>query len=1196
MLLGVARFELRYQLRNPVFWVSLFLFFLLGFGVTASENVSIGTPGTVHENAPFAIASMIALSSLFYLFVITSFVANAIVRDDSSGFGPIIKATSIGKTNYVMGRFLGGLAIAIIGYLAIPVGMFFGSVMPWVDPETVGPQNPAYYLWPYLILAIPNIILASSLLFGLATITRSMLWSYIGVVIFVMGYLVVTSILGPRPEYQQIMAQYEPLGFGALAEATRYWTAADMNSKLLPLDNNVLFNRGLVLAISALLLSLTYWRFSMEERAPSKRRLKKLARQQASEAEAPPAQLASVNATQRFDAATTRAQFMVRLKTEIMQVLRSPGLIVLLLLAVANTAAGLWLTQTTYGTPSHPLTAQIITNIIGGFAIFLLIIAVFYGGELVWRERDVKISEIIDSTPTANWAITIPKVLAILGVLLLINMIAMVTGLVFQLIKGAPEFGIASYFGWFVLPMTFEMLMVAVLAVFFQALSPNKYVGWGLFLVYFIGGIFLNNMGYSNALYRYGAGPGEPLSDMNGAGGFSYGAWILRAYWLAFGVILLVIAHLVWPRGTDTRWRSRLKRIRPGLRGTPLALIGAAVVAMFGTGAYAYYNFKVLNRYETSDEAEKFQADYEKKYLKFEKLPRPVVKSVKLDAQIFPKERRLEVTGNYILRNETTAPISEVHIRQGARDVEYGKLTLSGAKLATDDKKFGYRIFRFDQPLQPGAEARLDFASRIHHQGFRNGPPATEVNLNGTFVNNYVFAPIVGMNRSLSLQDRTVRRRQGLPAELRTAKLEDLTATRENYIRSDWVLSDITVTTDADQTPIAPGRKLSDTTKNGRRTAHFVSSAPIHNFLSIQSARYKLTERTHDGVKLSIYHDPRHEWNVPAMLNALQAGLDYFQANFGPYQFDHARIIEFPGYQTFAQAFAGTMPYSEAIGFAADVTDKDSIDYVTYITAHELAHQYWAHQVVGADMQGQTVTTETLAQYSALMVMKKLYGEDKIRRFLKYELDNYLGGRKGDAIGEQPLYRVENQPYVHYRKGSLVMYLLQERLGEAAVNRALARFIQQWKFKGAPFHRSVDLIAELRKEATTPEQQALITDLFERIAIYDLKAKEAKTTKLANGLWQTTIDVEAAKYYADAKGNEKAAPLAESIEVGLFGARPGIGAFGKKDVVSIERKPVKGGMQKIVVTSKTKPAFAGVDPYNFYIDKNSDDNVAEVTG
>lgn len=1196
MLLGVARFELRYQLRNPVFWVSLFLFFLLGFGVTASENVSMGTPGTVKENAPFAIAMFIGLSSLLYLFVVTSFVANAIIRDDATGYGPIIKATSIGKRNYVLGRFIGGYAVALLGFLAVPAGMWFGSLMPWVDPETVGPQVLSYYFWPFLILAIPNILLMCSLLFSLATITRSMLWSYVGVVIFFMGYLIVTSVLGPKPEYQDILARWEPLGFGALSEATRYWTAAEMNSKLLPLDANLVFNRIMVIGLSLFLLGLTYWRFSMEERGPSKRRLKKLARHHASENDVAPQLVTSFAVTRSFGGAAIRTMFMTRLRTEVMQVLRSPGLIVLLLLAVINAGAILYFSDTLYDTPTHPLTANVITSVLDGFSLFVLIIAVFYAGELVWRERDVKIGEIIDSTPAANWVITIPKVMAILAVLLLIHAVGMVTGLTYQAIKGSADFGIGNYFAWFVIPATIEMLLIAILAVFFQALSPNKYVGWGLFFVWFISRIFLRNMGYSNALYDYSGNPGVPLSDMNGSGGFGYGAWILRVYWLAFGVILLTIAHLIWPRGTDTRWRSRLKRIRPGLRAGPLALIGASGLAMVGTGAYAYYNFKVLNRYETSDEAEKFAADYEKKYLNNAKLPRPVVKSVKIDAQIFPKERRLDVAGSYVLRNETTAPISEVHIRQGGRDVVYSKLALAGAKLKSDDIKFGYRIFRFDQPLAPGAEAKLDFASRIHHRGFRNGNPETTVNLNGTFVNNGEFAPIIGMSRQGTLQDRTIRRRQGLPAELRTAKLEDISATRENYINSDWVMSDITVTTDADQTPIAPGSKLSDTTKSGRRTAHFVSSAPIHNFLSIQSARYQLTQRMHQGVKLSIYHDPRHLWNVPAMQKALEVGLDYYQANFGPYQFDHARIIEFPGYQSFAQAFAGTMPYSESIGFAADVSDPDSIDYVTYVTAHELAHQYWAHQVVGADVQGQTVTTETLAQYSALMVMKQIYGEDKIRRFLKFELDSYLNGRKGDAIGEQPLYRVENQGYVHYRKGSLVMYLLQERLGEDAVNRALARFIQIWKFKGAPYHRSVDLIAELRKEAITPEQQALITDLFEKITIYDLKAKEAKTAKLANGLWRTSISVEAAKYYADAKGNEQAAPLGESIEVGLFGGRPGIGAFGKKDVVSIERRPVKNGVQTIVVTSKTKPKFAGVDPYNFYIDKNSDDNVVDVTG
>ena len=141
MFFGITAFEFRYQLRNPVFWVAVAIFFLIGFGVTASENIRIGTPGAVHENAPYAIAIATAVFTLFYLFVITAFVANAIVRDDSSGFAPIVRATPVTRMQLVLGRFLGGFVVALLGYLALPIGMWAGSVMPWVDPETIGPQG-----------------------------------------------------------------------------------------------------------------------------------------------------------------------------------------------------------------------------------------------------------------------------------------------------------------------------------------------------------------------------------------------------------------------------------------------------------------------------------------------------------------------------------------------------------------------------------------------------------------------------------------------------------------------------------------------------------------------------------------------------------------------------------------------------------------------------------------------------------------------------------------------------------------------------------------------------------------------------------------------------------------------------------------------------------------------------------------------
>src|SRR5438309_2058466 len=238
MLFGITGFEVRYQLRNPVFWVAIAIFFLMGFGLTASENVSIGTPGGVHENAPNAIAIATAVFSLFYVFVITAFVANAIIRDDASGFAPIVRTTTAKAHQIVIGRFVGGLIIAWLGYLALPVGMWAGSIMPWVDPERIGPQVFSYYSWPFLVFAIPNIFLLCAVLFALATLLRSMMAAYVGAIALVMGYLITNSVVGQKIEYREAAAKWEPLGTGALQEATRYWTQSELNGRLIDLSGD----------------------------------------------------------------------------------------------------------------------------------------------------------------------------------------------------------------------------------------------------------------------------------------------------------------------------------------------------------------------------------------------------------------------------------------------------------------------------------------------------------------------------------------------------------------------------------------------------------------------------------------------------------------------------------------------------------------------------------------------------------------------------------------------------------------------------------------------------------------------------------------------------------------------------------------------------------------------------------------------
>jgi ABC-2 type transport system permease protein len=213
-----------------------------------------------------------------------------------------------------------------------------------------------------------------------------------------------------------------------------------------------------------------------------------------------------------------------------------------------------------------------------------------------------------------------------------------------------------------------------------------------------------------------------------------------------------------------------------------------------------------------------------------------------------------------------------------------------------------------------------------------------------------------------------------------------------------------------------------------------------------------------------------------------------------------------------------------------------------------------------------------------------------VRKFLKYELDSYLRNRGGEVVEELPLVRVENQGYIHYRKGTLIMYWLKEMVGQDAVDRALRRLIAQYAFKPAPYPSSSEFVKILREEAG-PQHDALITDLFEKITLYDMKAKDATWKKRADGKFDVTFTVDGKKLYADGKGKETESPLSETFELGVFTAQPGKKGFSKDSVLALERRTIAAGEQKVSFVVDKEPKWVGVDPYNKRIDRNSDDNL-----
>ena len=1194
----IFRFELRQQLRSPLFWLIALALAAIAFATASSDTVSIGGGiGNINRNAPYVVISMLGIFSVIGLFLITIFVAGAALRDFHSGTAEMMFSTPVPRAAYLGGRFAAGWLISVLVLVAVAIGIWLGSLMPWLDATRLGPTPWDGYAWALAVLVLPNLFFLGALLFLLATVTRSMLGTYVGVIAFFVLWTIASATLGTgNIEHQTVGAMLDPFGLGALDLVTRYWTASDRNTQIPQMMGVMLGNRALWLAIGVGLLALTFVLFKPErEGLRWFRRRKRI--------DAPPVVANASAAAIALPVVSLQSGFGVRFRQflslarfDTRSVLRGVPLLVMLAFGLMNLGTNLSFSGEILGTSVWPVTHLMAQSMSQSFTFLLFIVVGFYAGELVWRERDGRISEVVDAFPTPDWIPLLSKVTALAAVIIAFLLAGTLLCIGYQLLRGFHDVQLLLYLQYLGLNLA-NFLLLAVLAVVLQVWSNNKFVGYALFVGFLIATIAMAQFHLSDHLYRYGTAPATPYSDMNGFGTFWIGNLWFRAYWYCFAIALLVLAALYWVRGNVGGWRARGRVALQRFGAIPRVVLALALIGFVAIGAFNFHNTHGLYRYETYDQGQRLAVNYEKNYRKYKGMAQPRITDVKVDVAIHPEQRRIDVNGHYTLVNKHDQAINELlvqlplsPVRDANIDVDFPAHTITHA-----DPAQGFTVYKLTTPLAPGAS--MDFRFRIHvaHTGFANEPIGEELVHNGTFINSFAF-PHFCYDENRQLSDNNDRRKYGLGPVQRLPDRDDVSGRANNLIScdADWVHFDATLSTSADQIALAPGYLQKEWTQADRRYFHYVQDTPILDFFSFQSARYTVARDAWHDVALEVYYDPQHPYNIDRMLAAMKLSLDYYTQHFGPYQFRQLRILEFPDYAAFAQSFANTVPFSEAIGFIADLRKPTDIDYVTYVTAHEIGHQWWAHQAIGGQVQGVTMLDESLAQYSALMVMKHQYGADKMRKFLKYELDRYLSGRGGERISEEPLALVQpDQQYIHYRKGSLIFYALQDYIGEDKVNAAVRTWLDKVRFQQPPYTDTRDLIADLRAQAG-PEYQSLITDFFDKITLFDNRMVTAKAKKRADGKYDVTLQVHAAKFYADGKGKETPATVDIPIKIGVF-AKSRDGEEQDEKPLYLEKVAVADGDSTITVVVDGEPYEAGIDPFNELIDRVSDDNRVRVT-
>jgi ABC-2 type transport system permease protein len=849
--------------------------------------------------------------------------------------------------------------------------------------------------------------------------------------------------------------------------------------------------------------------------------------------------------------------------------------------------------EAVFGTTTWP-----VTHLIAGRAlmvpmeVFVPILLTLIAGELVWRERDTGMHEIAATEPVADWVPVASRFLALAVLLVGMQLVLVPLGVAIQAMQGYYEFEFGLYarmlFG-LALP---DYLLVAALALAVHTVVGHKYLGHLVVVLFYLFTLQAGKFGIEHNLWLYASDPGWTYSDLSGFGPFPEPFFWFKLYWAAWALLLAVAASVFRVRGLERGARHRLALARARLTGR---VAGAAVLALaliVTLGGFIFYNTNVLNEYRTDFETDALRAEYERRYSRFADAPQPQITRAELRIDLHPREGAAELRGTYVLVNDTDGPIDSVHVLTN-RDLDAHSLALDRpARVALQDAELQYRIFALDHALAPGDSLRLTFDLEFRPRGFPNSGIPTAVVRNGAYFDRR-WLPIIGYQRSLELIGGRTREEHGLAARDRMPSMDDEAAIRESTDLRDagLVHVDAIIGTVPGQIAVTTGTLMREWREGDRHYFHYRTDVPIDFGSPVLSAEYDVREDRWGDVRLQIFHHPTHTFNLDRMVASMKASLDYFTTHFGPYPHDQLRIVEFPRYANFARAHPHTIAFSEGGAFLTRIEEGD-VDRPFFVIAHETAHQWWGGTVAPARVRGGAFLSETLAQYSAMMVMESTYGPALVRRFYDYEMDRYLTARRVFSNREVPLLEVEDQSFLYYHKGAVVMYTLREHIGADRLNAALRRYHDRYASAAPPYPTSRDLYLEIRAE--TPDSlRPLLHDLFETITLWDVRTLGARAEPVAGGQYRVTLEVEARKVRADSLGNETEVPMDDLVEVGVFAPSPGAGP---DDAVYLHRHRIRSGRQTIRVIVPRLPSRAGLDPQRKLIQRDRGANTVGVEG
>jgi len=1028
MFKKLLQFEVFYQLKQRAFPIFAVLFLALGVFVGRQGFASKG----VNFNSVYQVYFHTSLFTLGSVFIIMFFAISAMLRDKQHNMESLIYSSSIKKSQYFWSRFIGTFLFSILAFSPFIIGYIFGNYFSDLDPERLGGFRLMTYLQPWFYIVLPNILVSSTIIFSVSTLTKNSTATYVSAVFIYMLYFVSSIFLNSpllaqavpaSPESMAIAAVVDPFGIAAFFEQTQYWTSFQKNTQLLSLSGLFLLNRLVWIFVSIGILLGTYRLFTFRKIAKKvKKEPKKIYENVQLLAYQPKKALHNYKAQ--------IMAFISLLKLELISVFKSLPFIAVLLMWLFIVFSELYSTVISggeYGVSVYPFTNQLIDLILEPLTIFSLILIIFYSSEIVWKERSLNFNVIVDATPIKNWVFFVSKFTALVSLPFILITSGILMCMIFQICLNYTNFEFSLYASLYY-HYGVQLIVFAMIALFVNCLAKSKYMGMGVFGLIVLLSLKAGMLGLEHPLTSLGFMPRVSYTNMNGFYGglklFNH----LAMYWLALGFLLVFISFKVWNRGVIANISFKLKQLKYGWTIIEKVTFTLCLLLFIGAGSLVFYNVNIVSEYETMNEGLDFSENYERKFKKYESLERLYSTSIKTEVAIYPKERSYTVKSDYMLKNKSELPMSELFITER---IPLENVTVENARLVTHDKIYETYLFQFDKPLQPNDSVRFRYKLKKHLKGYEED---NSIINNGTYINRFSnFEPILGYSSGLEITNRIERKKRNLPVREEEDN-SDAHIVMED-VKFEKVRFETIISTDSGQTAISSGRLIKEWSDNNRNYYHYKSKDKIMPAVGYFSANYTSKKVNHKGISIEQYYDANHNSNIVDVENSVKETLDYCQENFGTYAFDHVRIAEVPSCWPFGGfAHPGVISMVEDRLYLADVSKEETFSLVAKRTIHEVAHQYWGHTLSAKPVAGGSLFVEGFAKYTEAVVMEKMYGKRAIYQLSESARRRYFSGRSFAGDIEPPIYKVLGESYIMYGKALTIMLALRDLIGENQVN------------------------------------------------------------------------------------------------------------------------------------------------------------------